>query len=312
MAAATRHFREIYTDAMPEPGSGAGYVLSPDGKQIAFLFGYYNRTAARSEPRICIREVDGTVRFFAVAPWKNQSVSYRSVDWSMDGRRLLFISQGPAPGERTPSAIWSCLLDGTGLRRLTSASVSPEWMSPSPTGRRAAIVQAPPGKSYFGGLSVLDFVFRKTQRLIPAWAYGQPRWSPDGSRLFFFRTSPSRDDDWLETISLNGRVRRRSISRRGMWPVGHSVRQVGPGLLWLSGRFGVMVTMVHALPGSDPGSARKVLWQVYPNGRQRRLGAGEALGQSADGRHLLLKLGGKYWFVELTGPSASQNKKRRR
>src|SRR5205823_6590981 len=69
-------FRKVYTDAMPEPGTGGEFALSPDATHLAFTFEYYGRDTPGNEPHIHLQSLrDGTQSDFWVKAWKG--IRYR-------------------------------------------------------------------------------------------------------------------------------------------------------------------------------------------------------------------------------------------
>lgn len=100
-----------------------GLAWSPDGTQLAFTV--HNDTSKRFKPvggrAVFVVNLDGS-GLRRVTPWKLRAGGIGELDWSPDGRNILFRSYlsrgafGPGPPY---GDIYTIHPDGTGLRRLT-------------------------------------------------------------------------------------------------------------------------------------------------------------------------------------------------
>jgi len=115
------------------------------------------------------------------------------LDWSPDGRRIAFVSDG----------IYVIKGDGTGLRLLVAPNLplccQLDW---SPDGRSIAFV------GWRGGISVTKADGTGTTRLT-AGDDSSPRWSPDGSRLLFTRHTSGGIGNEVFVVNADGSAVRR-------------------------------------------------------------------------------------------------------
>jgi Tol biopolymer transport system component len=153
-------------------------------------------------------------------------------DWSADGRQIAFTRQVSCPPEgernglnRTCDLVFTMRRDGSDLRQLVAcgfdASASfpgncvgvshPGW---SPNGSKIAFQYNLVDSRYaesFGlqaGIWIVDADgtgLRQVTQLMPgnSWDFG-PQWSPDGSRLAFFRLDLSSSREAIVTVNLDG------------------------------------------------------------------------------------------------------------
>jgi Tol biopolymer transport system component len=140
---------------------------------------------------------------------------------SPDGTKIAFTR---ARRPNAPFEIWVVNADGSGLRRLTrhrAFSTAPAW---SPDGRRIVYATdkdapAPKSKKARPGpwrLYVMDADGTDKKRLTRnrgRTSFGDPQWSPDGSRIAAARfrpaNSPRRFDSSLLVMNADGTNRRR-------------------------------------------------------------------------------------------------------
>lgn len=162
---------------------------SPDGSQLAIECG------SNTEWDICAIAADGT-NLRRLTDANSAGGSSGSPDWSPDGSRIAFQSNrnGQPFGPRAFRSfdIYVMNADGSAVRRLTTTrpgrtTESPAW---SPDGERLLVVSTRDGESMLTGWQL--YVMRpdgtSMQQLTHdtvRFAFGHPRWSPDGSSFVF-------------------------------------------------------------------------------------------------------------------------------
>jgi TolB protein len=144
-------------------GNNQQPVYSPDARRIAFIS---DRSGAA---QVWVMNADGT----QPKQVTTDKVTHFVVDWSPDGRRLVYDDGNPG----TPTAIFVSNVDGSGARQLTRGGTrdfGPRW---SPDGRQIAFVRV------FGYSSTSEqdtFVMnangtnqhalhKGSKQLVPAW-----------------------------------------------------------------------------------------------------------------------------------------------
>lgn len=127
------------------PGEGSFDDMptwSPDGRFLLYRRDIFERAGRQS---LWITSLDGASRFQVGPDAPNAAFgSYNEMEWSPDGRWILFNGQ-PADAPRTPegngwSAIWLLSSDGAVLRRLTSGEGGDTAVGFSPDGTRVAFI----------------------------------------------------------------------------------------------------------------------------------------------------------------------------
>jgi Tol biopolymer transport system component len=293
IALATRLFRQSASDALPQRGMGGAFALSPDGASLAFEYQYYNRLTQGDETRIRIQTGDATQREFQVAAWKGKRIRYGGPEWSGDGKRLFFHCQDITAGRRTHSVIWSCALDGTGVRRHTPPMLSAESPALAPDGRRLAFVKYPPNRGR-GDLCLLDMVSGRIQSLIRGGVLGRARWSPDGRWIAFVRTDPRTGSDHLEIVAPASRQRRVIASLAAIQRNQPKMNLITDRFVWLPDSSRLLVTMDNRQP------AAMQIWMAGRGEKPRLLELGEVLAETQNGRKALVKQGERYGLAELS------------
>ena len=172
--------RQLTTD------DGLSPVWSPDGTRIA----YYTLGAGRG---IWVVDADGTDRR-QVAP----SRSARSPAWSPDGTRIAYHGGGEWPNYGFGIRVVD--VDGSNRRTLTEGGEHPHW---SPAGTRITYqglkyqsVQSGNGRQASvdessKGIWVVDSDGGNNRQLTDNAKDLRPLWSPDGSRITYYRTRSS-------------------------------------------------------------------------------------------------------------------------
>jgi TolB protein len=110
--------------ATPPGIRGAFPTWSPDGKRIAFVC---NRGSSAGICAVTVLSAVVTTLWKSPGPW-----SILGIDWSPDGRTLLF--DGGPPAAKEPD-IYSVSANGRMLRRLTTSPAVDEYPDWSPDGR---------------------------------------------------------------------------------------------------------------------------------------------------------------------------------
>jgi Tol biopolymer transport system component len=137
------------------PPSGTSPAYSPDGRTIAF-----GSQSAENGTELWLAPTHGGRAYRLLG---GLDAIPPDLDWSPDGRRLVFESG---------AALWVVRADGRGKRRLTGdGAYEPDW---SPDGRHIAFSHS------FDGVFVLDLRTKRIRRVGPG---AEPAWSPDGKQI---------------------------------------------------------------------------------------------------------------------------------
>jgi dipeptidyl aminopeptidase/acylaminoacyl peptidase len=206
----------------PLPGTGKDFTWSPDGKQIAFISSTPGAEAAEAsvDPMVITRYLykpdasEGMTRFndnlrlhIYVVDLETKQVRQltqgnfdeHSIDWSPDGREILFCSnREPNQDEFFNYDIFALKVSDSTIRRLTATEYNeyePLW---SPDGKRIVF------RGTRRGLTDRETTMEDThvwvmnadgseRREIGAVLdnrQGVPRWAPDGSAIYFTVQEP--------------------------------------------------------------------------------------------------------------------------
>jgi dipeptidyl aminopeptidase/acylaminoacyl peptidase len=218
----------------PLPGTGKDLTWSPDGKQIAFISSTPGAEAAEAsgDPMVITRYLykpdagEGSTRFndnqrlhiFVVDVSTKQirqltegNTDEHSIDWSPDGKEILFASnREPNQDEFFNYDLFALKVTDNSIRRLTATEYNeyePLW---SPDGKRIVF------RGTRRGLTDRETTMEDThvwvmnadgsdRREIGAVLdnrQGVPRWSPDGSAVYF--TLQERGSNRLVRLPASG------------------------------------------------------------------------------------------------------------
>src|SRR6266404_2345774 len=201
----------------PLPGTGREMTWSPDGKQIAFISSTPSALAAEAsgDPMVISRYLykpdagEGMTRFndnqrlhiFVVDLASKQvrqltqgNTDEHSIDWSPDGKEILFVSnREPNQDEIFNYDIFTLQVSDNSIRRLTateSNEYEPLW---SPDGKRIVFRGTRRGltdrettmEDTHVWLMNADGSDRREIGAVLDDRQGVPRWSPDGSAVYF-------------------------------------------------------------------------------------------------------------------------------
>ena len=129
--------------------------------------------------------------------------------WSPDGTHLVFW-RGDADGERGDTAVFTVGVDGTGLKQLTDTALVAGDPDYSPDGTRI-LFGTHPLLQYRSGQSELFTMAPDGSDQRQLTSYGasgpratQPRWSPDGSKIVYTRTTQSGESRVIWEMNADG------------------------------------------------------------------------------------------------------------
>jgi Tol biopolymer transport system component len=175
---------------------------------------------------------------------KGRGVNDTEPDWSADGSRIAFTRQTPCPPDGpknglngTCDLVYTMRRDGSDLRQLVpcgfdaTAEAAPAdcvgvshagW---SPDGSKLAFQYSLVDRRYSGSFNVQAGIWiadtdgkslRQVTQRFPgtSWDAG-PQWSPDGTRLAFFRLDLATSEEAVYTVNTDGTDERR-VSPGGM------------------------------------------------------------------------------------------------
>ncbi|HUC52423.1 MAG TPA: S9 family peptidase [Candidatus Cybelea sp.] len=218
----------------PLPGTGKDFTWSPDGKQIAFISSTPGAEAAESsgDPMVITRYLykpdagEGLTRFndnlrlhiFVVDVSTKQArqltqgnFDEHSIDWSPDGKEILFVSnREPNQDEFFNYDIFALQVADSSIRRLTATEYNeygPLW---SPDGKRIVFHGTRRGltdrettmEDTHVSIMNADGTERREIGAVLDNRQGVPRWSPDGSAVYF--TIQERGSNHLVRLPISG------------------------------------------------------------------------------------------------------------
>ena len=237
----------------PLPGTGNNVTWSPDGKQLAFISSTPGPEAAEAagDPMVITRYLykpdagEGMTRFndnqrlhiFAVDVSTKQvrqltqgNFDEHSIDWSPDGKEILFASnREPNQDEFFNYDIFALQLAGNTIRRLTateSNEYEPLW---SPDGkhivyrgtRRGLTDRETTMEDTHVWVMNADGSERREIGAVLDNRQGAPRWAPDGGAVYF--TLQERGSNRLVRLPISGGKPEyvvKDIGSVGGWSVG--------------------------------------------------------------------------------------------
>jgi Tol biopolymer transport system component len=200
-----------------DPGIYGGNAWSPDGRKIAFTDRY---------GRVAVINPDGSGRRWLT---RRASVVWSGASWSPDGRELAFAGY---------EAIWVVRANGTGLRRLVSATAA--GLDVGSTGGLGLPVWSPDGRKLgFDTRKGFVYVINRDGsglRSVGHMAFGlafAPSWSPDGRWLAITSDRDGNGDIYIEKADGSGE-RRLTHSKVGRMASGPSWSPDGRWLAFTS------------------------------------------------------------------------------
>jgi dipeptidyl aminopeptidase/acylaminoacyl peptidase len=218
----------------PLPGTGKEFTWSPDGKQIAFISSTPGAEAAEAsgDPMVITRYLykpdagEGMTRFndnlrlhiFVVDVSSKQvrqltlgNTDEHSIDWSPDGKEILFVSnREPNQDEFFNYDIFALKVADNSIRRLTATEYNeyePQW---SPDGkhivfrgtRRGLTDRETTMEDTHVWVMNADGSDRREIGAVLDNRQGVPRWAPDGSAVYF--TVQERGSNHLVRLPISG------------------------------------------------------------------------------------------------------------
>ncbi len=218
----------------PLPGTGKDFTWSPDGKQLAFISSTPGAEAAEAsgDPMVITRYLykpdagEGMTRFndnlrlhiFVVDLTTKQvrqltqgNFDEHSIDWSPDGKEILFASnREPNQDEFFNYDIFALKVSDNGIRRLTATEYNeyePLW---SPDGkhivfrgtRRGLTDRETTMEDTHVWIMNADGSERREIGAVLDDRQGVPRWAPDGSAVYF--TIQERGSNHLVRLPISG------------------------------------------------------------------------------------------------------------
>ena len=218
----------------PLPGTGKAFAWSPDGKQIAFVSSTADESAAEAngDPMVITRYLykpdagEGLTRFndnrrlhiFLVDISSKQvrqlthgNYDEHSIDWSPDGKQLVFASnREPNQDEFFNYDLFTLQLADSSIHRLTATEYceyDPVW---SPDGKTIAYLSTRRGltdrettmEDTHVWMMSADGSDRREIGSVVDNRQGVPQWAPDGSAVFF--TVQERGNYHLVRLPISG------------------------------------------------------------------------------------------------------------
>jgi TolB protein len=210
------------------PGSGIDTdpSWSPDGTRITF----FEQPAPHSRGALFVANADGSqaMNLSGGLPGSTPLLDQPAA-WSPDGRQLAFtaLTLGSADGDPHIVVVG---VDGHGLARIGPSSIEawdPVW---SPDRTRIAFKGQANGVDGIDGVYVMDAAGGNARRItsvtIDTRSYGDsmafrdPQWSPDGTRIAFFVTVKSGNQDiFVVNADGSGELNLTNSLEDEEWPV---------------------------------------------------------------------------------------------
>jgi Tol biopolymer transport system component len=256
---------------------GSAPVLSPDGRQIAYL-----RGDSSGVGEIWLMDADGTNQRRLTSGRQDEF----GPQWSPDGRQLVYTvwdygwcSPG-ATGCAVPD-VWRIDADGSNQRKIVDSALQPRW---SPDGATLLYQPVDPGL-YVRGVDTVRPDGSGTRPVVRAWLWPRETaaaWSPAGRRIAFGANNGRSPATRIDVVRRDGSRRRRLAFGWGpAWsPDGRHVAYMRYSGLWIV--------------GSDGGRPRRLV-----GGRLERHDDAAAA-WSPDGRRIAFVRGGRLFVLSLS------------
>jgi TolB protein len=165
---------------------------SPDGTKLAFERDHSEVTYPGPQDGIWVVNTDGSNP-------RQLRHSGRVMDWSPDGKRLLFVDWDAAANNYE---LYTMRPDGGRVKRLTSNPLDDGWASYSPDGKKIAFSRGQGGHE--DDIYVMGADGKGEKRLTTAPGEDLfPQWSPDGKKILF-RSRRSGPSAGLYTMRADG------------------------------------------------------------------------------------------------------------
>ena len=161
--------RRLAAPAAGEKGDEAGAVVSPDGREVAYVF-WRREDLKRTEIRVA-DVATGRVRAMSGTP----GMSDGGPAWSPDGTTLAYVSERSGWNE-----LYTVARDGSRERRLTHADADFSEATWAPDGRRLAAVR---GRRNRFDLVIVDAASGAVETVAEGGAWGAPQWTAAGDLL---------------------------------------------------------------------------------------------------------------------------------
>lgn len=194
--------RQLFACQRPCLGD-AQPTYAPDGKHIAFV--RYLGPLANDVPSDC-----GIWVGDLESGWVRQLTSHTDppcdpyegfIEWSPDGKRLLYHREIPLPSGKVTTAIYTTAADGTDERRMTNPDMVAGEPAYSPDGKWIVFCTYPLDVNVDGDDSELYRMRSDGSRIEQLTHFQdiracQPSYSPDGDWIIFSAVLPSRIELW--------------------------------------------------------------------------------------------------------------------
>jgi Tol biopolymer transport system component len=137
------------------------------------------------------------------------------VDWSHDGRRLVFSATNQALGEGNAD-LYTVAPDGTGLQQLTSTPENEKWPRWSPDDSRILFTKENRNIDCQSWIKTIAADGTNLQRVRAGCHSSLANWSPNGHRIVVQKSNLSHHFEAVWTMALDGTAR--EFVSRGLWP----------------------------------------------------------------------------------------------